>query len=308
MSVVSNKSVVKKSNVIKAPFGDKVLYVTSNVILGLFSLIVLLPLINVVASSFSSARAVNFGEVLFWPVEPSVEGYKLAFSYRNFWRCFLNSVGYTVGGTLINITITMICAYPLARKTLPFRGVIMGAMMFSTMFGGGLIPTYLLNKSLGLVNNPLVLILPGAMSVHNMIIARTFIDGIPHELEEAAHIDGCSDFKFFFHCVIPLSKTVMAVLCLYYAVGHWNSYFQAFIYLSDELTWPLQMILRAVLNSASVSTAAVGANQEDMLNNQSMMDLMRYAMIVVSSVPILIVYPWVKKYFMKGVMIGSVKG
>jgi putative aldouronate transport system permease protein len=183
----------------------------------------------------------------------------------------------------------------------------MGAMMFSTMFGGGLIPTYMLNKSLGLVNNPLVLILPGAMSVHNMIIARTFIDGIPHELEEAAHIDGCSDFKFFFNCVIPLSKTVMAVLCLYYAVGHWNSYFSALLYINVEEIQPLQLYLRKVL-TANNSQSLMDMGADEMARAAMRAETIKYSVIVVSSIPMLILYPFVQKFFVKGVMIGAVKG
>ena len=297
-----------RGNAIQVPRGDRIYYTVVNVILALFTLVVLLPLLNVLASSFSSPEAVSFGYVLFWPVDFSVRGYEAVFEYSGLWLSYANTVFYAVVGTCVNLAITMVCAYPLARTSLPGRGVATALFMFTMLFSGGTIPNSLVVKDLGMIDTRAAMILPGALSVYNMIIARTFIHNIPAELEEAAKIDGCSDFKYFFKMVLPLSRTVMAVLSLYYAVGHWNDYFTAFLYLMDPDKMPLQISLRAILIKNSFSADTVGSNAEELLNNQSLQDLLKYAMIVVSSAPILILYPFVKKHFMKGVMIGAIKG
>ena len=297
-----------KKNVIKISSGDKVYYTVTTLILGLFTLIILMPLINVVANSFSSQDAVAFGWVTFWPVNFTVRGYEAVFEYKGIWTAYGNTFFYAVVGTALNLAMTMICAYPLARKSLPGHGIITGLFMFTMFFGGGTIPNYLLVRSLGMIDTRTAMIVPGALSVYNMIIARTFINNIPSELEEAAKIDGCSDFKYFFNMVLPLSGTVMAVLALYYAVGHWNDYFTAFLYLKDQNKMPLQIILRAILIKNSFNAENLSSSAEELLYNQSLQDLLKYCFIVVSTVPILVLYPFVKKYFVKGVMIGAVKG
>lgn len=204
--------------------------------------------------------------------------------------------------------MTMVCAYPMARKNLPGRKWITWLFMFTMYFGGGTIPNYVLVRSLGMMDTRAAMIIPGAMSVYNMIIARTFINNIPSELEEAAKVDGCTDTRFFLQMVLPLSGTVIAVLSLYYAVGHWNDYFTAFIYLKNPSKYPLQIILREILMLNAFDSEAAGALADELMNNQSLQDLLKYGLIVISSAPILILYPFVKKYFMKGVMIGAVKG
>ena len=297
-----------RRNVIKISAGDKVYYTVINILLGLFTLIVLMPLINVVANSFSSQDAVAFGWVTFWPVNFTLKGYNAVFDYKGIWVAYGNTFVYAIVGTTVNLIMTMICAYPLARKSLPGHGIFTGLFMFTMFFGGGTIPNYLLVRSLGMINTRLAMIIPGALSVYNMIIARTFINNIPSELEEAAKIDGCSDIKYFFNMVLPLSGTVMAVLALYYAVGHWNDYFTAFLYLKDQDKMPLQIILRAILIKNSFNAENLSSTAEEMLYNQSLQDLLKYCFIVVSTVPILVLYPFVKKYFVKGVMIGAVKG
>jgi len=297
-----------KKNVIRISSGDRVYYAVVTVILGLFTLIILMPLINVVANSFSSQDAVAFGWVTFWPVNFTVRGYEAVFDYKGIWTAYGNTFFYAVVGTALNLAMTMICAYPLARKSLPGHGFITGLFMFTMFFGGGTIPNYLLVRSLGMIDTRTAMIIPGALSVYNMIIARTFINNIPSELEEAAKIDGCSDFKYFFNMVLPLSGTVMAVLALYYAVGHWNDYFTAFLYLKDQSKMPLQIILRAILIKNSFNAENLSSTAEELLYNQSLQDLLKYCFIVVSTVPILVLYPFVKKYFVKGVMIGAVKG
>ncbi len=303
------KSVTAAKNKIKTSRVDKIYYALMNTFLFVFFLIILLPLINVVASSFSNSVAVNQGRVLFWPVEPTLEGYKAVFEYPGIWRAYGNTFIYTITGTLVNLAMTLIAAYPLARKGLPFKGIVVALFMFTMLFSGGTIPGYLLVKNLGMIDTIWAMIVPGAISVYNMIIARTFIQNIPDDIEEAAKIDGCSDFRYFFEMVLPLSKTVIAVLALYYAVGHWNDYFTAFLYMMDPDKMPLQITLRAILIKNSFTEASgVTIDEETMLNNQARQDLLKYSLIIVSSVPILVLYPFIKKFFMKGVMLGAVKG
>ena len=300
---------LSRKNAIKVPRGDKIYSGIVNLFLFLFFMAILLPLLNVVASSFSDAKTVNQGKVLFWPVNFTTEGYKAVFEYRGIWRSYANTFLYTITGTAVNLAMTLMCAYPLARKDLPFKGPVVALFMFTMLFSGGTIPNYILIRNLHMMNTIWAMIIPGAISVYNMIIARTFIQNIPSDLEEAAKIDGCSDIRYFFSIVLPLSKTVISVLGLYYAVAHWNDYFTAFLYLSDNEKMPLQITLRAILinNTFSADTSA-SINEETLLNNQALQDLLKYSLIIVSSVPVLIIYPFVKKYFLKGVMLGAVKG
>ena len=300
---------LSRKNAIKVPRGDKIYYGIVNLFLFLFFMAILLPLINVVASSFSEAKAVNQGKVLFWPVQFTTKGYKAVFEYRGIWRSYANTFLYTITGTAVNLAMTLMCAYPLARKDLPFKGPVVALFMFTMLFGGGTIPNYILIRNLHMMNTIWAMIIPGAISVYNMIIARTFIQNTPSDLEEAAKIDGCSDVRYFFSIVLPLSKTVISVLGLYYAVAHWNDYFTAFLYLSDNEKMPLQITLRAILiNNSFSADAAASIDEETLLNNQALQDLLKYSLIIVSSVPVLIIYPFVKKYFLKGVMLGAVKG
>ena len=305
---VNHSEKAKHLNTIKISTGDKAYYTFVYAILGLFTLLIIMPLVNVVANSFSSQDAVAFGWVTFWPVDFTLKGYRAVFDYKGIWTAYGNTFIYAIVGTTINLSVTMMCAYPLARKSLPGHGFITGLFMFTMFFGGGTIPNYILVRGLGMINSRTSMVIPGAMSVYNMIIARTFIKNIPSELEEAAKIDGCSDFKYFFQMVLPLSGTVMAVLALYYAVGHWNDYFTAFLYLKDQNKMPLQMVLRAILIKNSFNTEALASSAEELLYNQSLQDLLKYCFIVISTLPILVLYPFVKKYFVKGVMIGAVKG
>ena len=300
---------LRRKNSISVHRSDKIYYGIVNFFLFLFFMAILLPLLNVVASSFSDAKTVNQGKVLFWPVNFTIEGYKAVFQYKGIWRSYVNTFLYTISGTAINLAMTLMCAYPLARKDLPFKGPVVALFMFTMLFGGGTIPNYILVRNLHMMNTIWAMIIPGAISVYNMIIARTFIQNIPSDLEEAAKIDGCSDIRYFFSIVLPLSKTVISVLGLYYAVAHWNDYFTAFLYLNDNDKMPLQITLRAILiNNQFSGDAAASVNEETLLNNQALQDLLKYSLIIVSSVPVLIIYPFVKKYFLKGVMLGAVKG
>ena len=253
---------LSRKNAIKVPRGDKIYYGIVNLFLFLFFMAILLPLINVVASSFSEAKAVNQGKVLFWPVQFTTKGYKAVFEYRGIWRSYANTFLYTITGTAVNLAMTLMCAYPLARKDLPFKGPVVALFMFTMLFGGGTIPNYILIRNLHMMNTIWAMIIPGAISVYNMIIARTFIQNIPADLEEAAKIDGCSDVRYFFSIVLPLSKTVISVLGLYYAVAHWNDYFTAFLYLSDNEKMPLQITLRAILINNTFSADATASVNE----------------------------------------------
>ena len=286
---------------------DRLFYTVVNVITFVFMMIILVPLINIVASSFSSPYAVSNGKVLLWPVNFTLDGYKAVFENKRIGIAYLNTFFYTIAGTGINIAVTMIAAYPLARRDLPYKGVIMVLFTFTMLFSGGTIPSYILMVNLNLINTRWSMLLPGALSVYNMIIARTFIQNIPEEMYEAASIDGCSDFRYFFEMVLPLSVTLLSVLTLYYAVGHWNSYFDAFLYLSDSEMYPLQIILREILISNTIDMERI-VDEATLAAKQGMADLLKYALIIVSSLPVLILYPFVKKHFLKGVMIGALKG
>ena len=296
------------SRKIKDSRSDRMFYITVNVVMFIVLLIVLIPLINVVASSFSSGRAIQGGRVFLWPVEPSLQGYRTVFAYKTVVSGYLNSIQYMVIGTVLNVAITLLCAYPLARRTLPFRNFFMFLFTFTMYFGGGLIPGYLQVKNLGLLNTMWALILPGVLSVYNMIITRTFIqNSIPHEMLEAAQIDGCNDIRFFFTMVLPLSKAIIAVITLYYAVGHWNSWFGAFLYLSDRELYPLQLILRDILVVSQIDLTLI--DDPELIDQMlGLADLLKYSLIVIATLPMMCIYPFVQKFFIKGVMIGSIKG
>ena len=287
--------------------GDRTFYAIVNAIVGVFMLIVLIPLVNIVASSFSSPGAVSSGKVLFWPVEFSLDGYKTVFQNKMIGTAYFNTFFYTIVGTMINLAMTMMAAYALARKNLPYKGFFMFLFTFTMLFSGGTIPNYMLIVNLKLYDTRWAMLLPGAISVYNMIIARTFIQNIPNELYEAASIDGCSDARYFFTMVIPLSVTLLSVLTLYYAVAHWNSYFDAFLYLTNRKLYPLQIVLREILIANSINANEV-VDYLTMSAKQGMADLLKFSLIIVSSLPVLVLYPFVKKYFLKGVMIGALKG
>lgn len=299
---------IKKSKAIHDSSEDRVLYGVVGFLLILFTVIVAYPIIYVISSSFSSGTAVSTGRVILWPVDFSLEGYKAVFSHRYIVSAYRNTIFYTVAGTLINLFVTMTCAYPLSRRDFPMRKFFSGLFLFTMFFSGGLIPTYILISQLGFVNTIWSLLLPGALSVYNMILARTFLSSsIPNDLLEASQIDGCSDFRYFFAILLPLAKPVIAVITLYYAVGHWNSYFNAMIYLNDMELFPLQLILRQILISNQISLNDM-VDVESMVAKQGLADILKYALIVVSTAPIMCIYPFIQRYFVKGVMIGSLKG
>lgn len=292
----------------KTSLEDKIYYFVVNAILLFFVIIVSYPIIYIVSSSFSSPQAVSTGRVVLFPVDLSLAGYKAVFSHRYILIGFKNTIFYTIAGTIINVAVTMIAAYPLSRRDMPLKGAFMALFVFTMFFGGGLIPTYILIKNLKMVNTFWVMIIPGAMSVYNMILARTFmISSIPTELLESTQIDGCSDTRYFFKIVLPLSKPVIAVIALFYAVGHWNSYFSALIYLNDHNLFPIQLFLREILVMNMVNPSEI-QDPELLANMQQLSALLKYSLIVVSSAPVLLFYPMAQKHFIKGVMLGSLKG
>ncbi|MEQ7011407.1 carbohydrate ABC transporter permease, partial [Actinopolymorpha sp. B17G11] len=286
---------------------DRIFTISNYVVLTLFLLAVLYPLVFILSASMSDPLAVSSGRVWLWPVDFNFTGYQAVVEYRSIVRGFLNSVFYAGFGTFVNVTLTLLAAYPLSRRDLYGRNWFMLLFVFTMMFSGGLIPTYLVVHDLGLLNTRWALILPTAMAVWNMIITRTYYQvTIPHELLEAARIDGCDDFRFFLRIVIPLSKPIIAVNALFYAVAHWNQFFNALIYLTDETLFPLQLVLREILIQNTVEPGAMDV--AEMVRRQELRDLLKYTLIVVASIPPLLAYPFVQKHFVKGVMIGSLKG
>ena len=287
---------------------DKVLYTVTNICLCILFVIVAYPLIYVISSSFSSGRAVASGRVVLWPVEPSFEGYRTAFSYRAVLTGYRNTIIYTLVGTVINVAMTLFAAYPLSRRTFHARKFYMTLFIITMFFSGGLIPSYILIVQLKLLNTIWALVLPGAISTYNMIITRTFfLSSIPTELLEASQIDGCSDFRFFAVILLPLSKAIIAVIALFYGIAHWNSWFSAMLYLRNPDMRPLQMVLRDILIAVSIDTSQI--QDPEVLERMTFLaDIMRYSLIVIATVPIVAIYPFIQKFFIKGVMIGSLKG
>ena len=287
---------------------DKIFYAIVYTVIVLLTLSVLYPIIYILSSSFSSGEAVSSGKVLLFPVDFSLAGYRRVFENSRVWIGYRNTIFYTVVGTLNNLFMTMICAYPLSRRGLPGRKGLMLFFVFTMYFSGGMIPSYLLMRSLGYINTVWAIIVPGSFSVYQMIVARTFINStIPEELFEAASIDGCSDFRYFQTFVVPLSKAIITVMTLQYAVGHWNSYFRAYIYLSNKNLFPLQVFLREILVMNQIESSDI-VDLETQAIMQGMADLLKYSLIVVATLPIMLIYPFIQKYFVQGVMVGSLKG
>lgn len=287
---------------------DHLFYIFTYIIVITIFLIVLLPLIHIIASSFSDVKAVQSGKVLFWPNDFSLAGYRAVFEDEQLVGGFLRSVYLTVVGTAISVCVTLMCAYPLSRQQLPGRKFAMFFFTFTMFFGGGMIPTYILIRDLHMINTYWALMIPGALSVYNMIIVRTYMQtNVPAELLEATRIDGGDDFQFFFKVLLPLSKSVIAVITLYYAVGKWNTLMDALIYINEQNKMPLQVILRQILIN---NTMNPNVFIDDILleKKQGIADLMKYSLIIVSSIPMLAIFPFVQKHFVRGVMIGSVKG
>lgn len=293
---------------IKEPLGDRIFLLGIYLFLIVVLITVLYPLFYIVSTSLSSSRAVIAGQVWLFPVHPTLKAYQAIFHSSQLLLGYYNSIIYTVVGTFINVAMTVMIAFPLSKKTFYGRNILVMFMMLTLFFDGGLIPTYLLVKSLHMLDTRWAMWLPGAFSVFQVIVARTFFQtSIPEELSEAAQMDGCRDLRFLFSVLLPLSKPILAVMTLMYAVGHWNAYFDALIYLKSEKLFPLQYVLRNLLLLNSTDPEML-ANTSQKLRDQGFETALKYALIVVASLPVLIMYPFVQKHFVKGVMIGSLKG
>ena len=292
----------------KATFGDKVFYIIITIVLTLFLIAVAYPCIYVVSASVSSGAAINAGKVVLLPIQFTLDSYEMVFSDPDVWRSFGNSIFYTVAGTLISVALTMCGAYCLSRKDFPGGNIIMLLFVFTMFFSGGLIPSYLVISNLKMTNTIWAVILPGCLSAYNLIVARTFIvNSIPHEIFDAAMVDGCSDFGYFVRIILPLSKAIIAVLVLFFGVSRWNDYFTPMLYLMDRKLFPLTLVVRDYLVVGPVDLDKL-KDPEKAQQALNLMAGMKYALIVISTVPVMLLYPFVQKHFAKGVMIGSVKG
>ena len=285
---------------------DRLFMVAVYVLLATFLAVVLLPLLYILASSLSDPNAVSSGRVTFWPVDFTLRGFQVALSDPQILVGFGNSLFYTAVGTFVSVSLTLMLAYPLSRRDFVGGGLLTRMIVFTMLFGGGLIPTYLVVKSLGMIDTRWALIVPNAIAVWQVIIARTYLrHSIPRELFEAAEIDGASHFRVLWSIVLPLAKPMIAVIALVYAISNWNSYFDALLYLKSDDLYPLQLVLRNIL---ILNTQSNGMDVATAMERQQLADLLKYSLIVISTVPVLLIYPFVARHFTKGLMIGSVKG
>ena len=291
---------------VKQSAGDRIFIIVIYIILLLTGAITLFPFLDVVFNSLMSSKELveSAKVVIAIPKHPTLENYAYVLSGNSIFRAYGVTIFRTLIGTLLNMIITVLTAYPLSKKFLPGRSMIMQIFFFTMIFSGGMIPTYLVVKSFKLIDTVWAMIIPGLLNVYNMIIMRTFFEGIPEELEEAARIDGCSEWKTLWKIILPVSKPALASISLFYAVWHWNSFFDVVLYITKRELWPLQTLLREVV--LTMSMAELNANMADVATPPSSSVIA--ATVMVSTLPILIVYPFLQKYFVKGVMIGAVKG
>lgn len=294
---------------IKDPAVDRGFHIVNYCVLAVFALTVLYPLVYVFSSSFSSGQAIASGAVKLWPVDFSLGAYKTILTSSALTTGFLNSTLYAVGGALLGTALTLLAGYPLSRSDLPYRRILLFFVLLPTLFSAGIIPTYVIVDRLGLMNTRWAIVLPGAMSVFNVIITRTFYQlNIPHELLEASRVDGAHDWQFFLRVVLPLSKPIIAVNLLFYAIAQWNGWFSAMLYLTDPSKYPLQLVLRDILALGQVNPADLGSlDAAQLAHNRDLFNQLRYSVIVVAMVPPLVAYPFVQKHFVKGALIGSLK-
>ncbi|NLD88383.1 MAG: carbohydrate ABC transporter permease [Clostridiales bacterium] len=286
---------------------DKIFYAVCRVLLVIVLLVTIYPLYFTVIASVSDLNAILNGEVLLWPVGFSFLAYEKIFSYDMLLIGYRNSIFYALAGTFLSVLVTIVSAYALSVKFVG-RRIVMLCIVFSMFFGGGLIPTYFTYKYIGLINSVGVMIFPMVFNAYNLIMTRTFVSGIPYEMYEAAEIDGCSHFRYLVYVVIPLSTVIIAVISLFCTVSQWNSYFNAMMFINDKKLYPLQLVLRDVLILNSISTSDRLEDPIVAAQLNQMKELMKYSMIIVSMLPMMILYPFLQRYFVKGIMIGSVKG
>lgn len=304
----------KKSEFARASLGDKIFIIMVIALVLLVTFVCIYPLWFTLAASFSDPYAVYGGKVKLWPVNFTLEGYKLIIENQDIWRGYANAIFYTIFGTMFNLFLTIPTAYVLSKKKLYGRGFISTLFIIAMYFNGGMIPNYILMNNLHLVNTKWILIVVNGISIYNVIITRTYFqNSIPETLYEAAKIDGADEFKNFFKIALPLSKPIIAVITLYYAVAHWSDYFNAMIYVTNSKLQPLQVVLQQILiyNKTAYNTLAQeatdGALIMDLARRSYLSTVIKYAIVFVASAPMLIIYPFIQKHFVKGIMIGSLK-
>jgi len=298
-------------NIIKETKSDRIFNFINSLILTLLLLMVLYPLIFIVSASISDPDLVNQGKVWLFPRGITFDGYRRVFQDAQIWNGYRNTIFYTVVGTVLNLLVTLPAAYSLSRKDFYGRNFFTAIFTFTMFFGGGLIPTYLLYSNLGMRNTIWAMLIPGLAGMWNIIISRTYFqNSIPGELKEAAEMDGCTNMRLFAQIILPLSAPIIAVMALFYGVGHWNSFFNALIYLSDKKLFPLQLILREILvqNVMSAQMMTSGEDLDLMAKQAKIADMIKYAVIIVSTLPVLAAYPFIQKYFVQGIMVGAIKG
>jgi ABC-type glycerol-3-phosphate transport system permease component len=292
---------------VKLSLSDKLFYLVDYVFLVFCGIIVLIPLLNVIAQSLSSPQSVIAGRVFIWPRNPTLETFRMILKNKVIMTGYANTLIYMVGGTTINLILTILCAYPLSRRELVGRNFFTLVFAFTMMFSGGMIPTYLMVRNLGLIDTRWAMYLPGAMAVWNMMLARTFFQNtIPKELYESAELDDAGDTSVLLWIVMPLSAPIIAVLTLFYAVGHWNSYFDAMLYLRSQSLFNIQLVLRIAISNITQLMSETGTTAQQQALARA--EASKYVVIVISMLPVLIIYPFVQKHFIKGIMIGAIKG
>ncbi len=307
---MAKSNIGKEPKALNATLGDKMFDILNTAVLVLIFIILLYPMLIVFSSSFSSPQALMAGKVKLLPVDFTLMGYSAVLQHKQILTGFFNSAFYMVFGTAINMVVTVMAAYPLSRRDLWGKGFISFIFAFSMFFTGGLIPTYLLVRDLGMIDTRWALLIPCAMSVWNMVIVKTYFqNNIPESVFEAAKIDGCSDVKYLIRIAIPISKPVLAVIALYYAVSHWNVFTSGYIYIRNPELQPLQVVLRDILllNQMQDMTSVEQLDASTQ-NAQQLSELLKYSLIIVSSLPMIILYAFTQKHFTKGIMVGSVKG
>lgn len=296
----------KRPRLSRSDLSDKIFYLFIYVFLGFLALVILYPLYFIIIASISDPDAVLGGDVILFPMGITLSGFEAILHRSDVWFGYLNTIIYTALTVVLSLVVTVPAGWALSRKQLLGKKFFMIYFIIPMFFGGGLIPFYNVMSQLNLINTPWAVILPSILSVWNLFMTRTFFESsIPDGLVEAARIDGASEFRIFFSLVLPLSKAILAVMALYYAVGQWNSYFNAMIFLQDENLYPLQLILREILIASETTT---GGSGETILEQYRLANQIKYVSVIVSSAPVIMLYPFVQKYFAQGAMIGSLKG
>lgn len=296
-----------QNSLIKPTLGDRIFDICNTILMFVVCIVVVYPLYYVLIASFTEPQIVNSGKLLLYPEELFLGGYERIFKYKPIWSGYWNTIKYTVIGTVLSICMTIPAAYTLSRRDLFGRRILMFLFTFTMFFSGGLIPLYLLIQNLNIYNTIWAIALPTAVSVWNLIVCRSFFEGnLPGELLEAARIDGCTDYGFFFKIALPLSSTIIAVMILFYSTAMWNSFMNALMFLGDMEKMPLQVILRNLILVNQASNLTVDASE--MIMRQKLAEQLKYGVIVVAALPLLVCYPFLQKYFAKGVMVGAVKG